>query len=197
MNRQKSNLLLIFIFYIVCQVSIFVFHITRLVFWIFQIILDITEGWEQPKRQIPVFNVMTIHARRQINVRKQTMLLDRADVGPPKQRTCWSGLNRSVHEPMIKISNVKVHLKTRSGNVNIRKQNNHNFIRKKICSSGPAYFFLLFFLLFSQVSRDATIVQKAYCISLRYGKPVLRYTWYLYFCLLLPLVQYYNVMQGS
>ena len=36
---------------------------------------------------------------------------------------------------------------------------------------------------------------------LRYGKPVLRYvlryTWYLYFCLLLPLVQYYNIIQSS
>ena len=39
-------------------------------------------------------------------------------------------------------------------------------------------------------SRGATIRQKAYCDILRYGKPVLqyilRYTWYLYFCLLLP-----------
>ena len=48
--------------------------------------LDITEGWEQPKRQIPAFNVMTICARRQINVSKQTTLLDGVDVGPPKQR---------------------------------------------------------------------------------------------------------------
>ena len=99
---------------------------------------------------------MTIHARRQINVRKQTMLLDRVDVGPPKPRTCWSGLNRSIHEAMINISNVKVHLKTCSGNANIRKQNNHNFIRKKICSSGPAYFFLLFFFF----SRRSLRVQR-------------------------------------
>ena len=77
------------------------------------------EGWEQPKRQIPAFNVMTIRARRQTNASKQTALLDGVDVGPPKQRLCWRGLNRSVHEAMNNISNVKVHLKTRSGNVNI------------------------------------------------------------------------------
>ena len=65
MNRQKSDLLLIFIFYIVCQVSIFNFHIMWLVFWILKFILDIMEGWEQPKRQIPVFNVMKIRVQRQ------------------------------------------------------------------------------------------------------------------------------------
>ena len=32
-----------------------------------------------------------------------------------------SGLNRFVHEGMNGISNIKVHLKTRSGNVNNRK----------------------------------------------------------------------------
>ena len=31
----------------------------------------------------------------------------------------WDGLNRFVHEGMNHSSNVKVHLKTRSGNVNI------------------------------------------------------------------------------
>ena len=76
-------------------------------------------GWEQPKRPIPAFNVMTIRARRQTNVSKQTTLLDGIDVGPAKQCVCWRGLNRSVHEVMKTISNVKVHLKTRSGNVNI------------------------------------------------------------------------------
>ena len=44
--------------------------------------------------------------------------------------------------------------------------------------------------------RGATILQKAYCDILRYGKPVLRYilryTCFLYFCLLLPLVQHYT-----
>ena len=76
------------------------------------------EGWEQPKRQIPAFNVMTIHSRRQTNS-KQTTSLDGVDVGLPKQCVCWCGLNRSVHEAMNNISNVKVHLKTRSGKVNI------------------------------------------------------------------------------
>ena len=62
---------------------------------------------------------MTIRARRHTKARKQTTLLDGVDVGPPKQRMCWRGLNRSVHEAMNNISNVKVHLKDRSGNVNI------------------------------------------------------------------------------
>ena len=66
MNRQKSNLLLIF--YSVCQVPIFNVHITWLVFWIFQIMLDIKEGWEQPKPPIPMFNIMTIHAQRQYTI---------------------------------------------------------------------------------------------------------------------------------
>ena len=82
MSRQKSILLLIF--YIVCQVSIFNVHITWLVIWIISIILDITEGWEQPKRQIPVFDAITLSVRRPTNVSKQTTLLDGVDVGPPK-----------------------------------------------------------------------------------------------------------------
>ena len=61
-----------------------------------------------------------MRARRQINVRKQTTLLNGVDVGPPKQRVCWRGLNRSIHEAMNKISNVKIHLKTHSGNVNVK-----------------------------------------------------------------------------
>ena len=64
---------------------------------------------------------MTIRVRRQTNASKQTMLLDGVDVGPPKQRVCWRGLNGAVHEAMNNISYVKVHLKTRSGNVNIRQ----------------------------------------------------------------------------
>ena len=62
---------------------------------------------------------MKIRARRQTNASKQTTLLDGVDVGPPKQRVCWRGLTGSVYEAMNKIFNVKVHLKTRSGNVNI------------------------------------------------------------------------------
>ena len=77
------------------------------------------ESLGQPKRQIPAFTVMTIRTQRQTNVSKQTTLLDGVDVGPPKQRVCWGGLNSSAHEANNYISNVKVHLKTRSGNVNI------------------------------------------------------------------------------
>ena len=56
-----------------------------------------------------------------IRVSKQTTLLDGVDVRPPKQSVCWRGLNRYVHEAMNSISNVKVHFKTQSGNVNIGK----------------------------------------------------------------------------
>ena len=62
---------------------------------------------------------MTIRARRQTNASKQTTLLDGVGVGPPKQRVCWRGLNRSVHEAMNSSSNVMVYLKTHGGNVNI------------------------------------------------------------------------------
>ena len=49
------------------------------------------------------------------------MLLDGIDISPLKWRVCGCGLNRFVHEGMNHISNVKVHLKTFSGNVNIAK----------------------------------------------------------------------------
>ena len=45
--------------------------------------------------------------------------LDGLDVSQLKWRVCGCGLNRLVHEGMNRISNVEVHLKTRSGNVNI------------------------------------------------------------------------------
>ena len=61
---------------------------------------------------------MAIRAQSQTKVSEQTTLLDGVDVSPPKQLVCWRGLNRYVHEAMNSISNVKVHLKTRSGNVN-------------------------------------------------------------------------------
>ena len=61
---------------------------------------------------------MAIHVQHHTNVSKQT-LLDGIDVGQPKWRVCGCGLNRLVHEGMKDISNVKVHLKTHSGNVNI------------------------------------------------------------------------------
>ena len=49
------------------------------------------------------------------------MLLDGVDVGPLKWSICGCGLNGFVHEGMKGISNVKVHLKTGSGKVNIGK----------------------------------------------------------------------------
>ena len=64
---------------------------------------------------------MVIRVQCQANVSKQTTLLHGIDVGQLKWRVCGHGLNRSVHEGMNDISNVKVHLKTHSGNVNINK----------------------------------------------------------------------------
>ena len=61
---------------------------------------------------------MAIRVQRQTNVSKQATILDGVDVGPLKWRVCGCGLNRFVHEGMNGISNVKVHLKTRSGYVN-------------------------------------------------------------------------------
>ena len=61
---------------------------------------------------------MAIRDQLHANVGKQKMLLEGVDVGPTKWRVCGRGLNRSVHEGMNDISNVKVHLRTRSGNVN-------------------------------------------------------------------------------
>ena len=62
---------------------------------------------------------MTIYVQRHANVSKPATLLDRLDVSLLKWRICGCGLNRFVHEGMNHISNVKVHLKTRSGNINI------------------------------------------------------------------------------
>ena len=62
---------------------------------------------------------MTIRVQRHANVSKQATLLDGLDVSPLKWRVCGCGLNQFVHEGMNHISNVEVHLKTRSGNVNI------------------------------------------------------------------------------
>ena len=64
---------------------------------------------------------MVIHVQRNANVSKQETLLDGLDVSLLKWRICGRGLNRFVHEGMGHNSNVKVHLKTRSGNVNIVK----------------------------------------------------------------------------
>ena len=62
---------------------------------------------------------MAIRFQRHANVSKQTTLLNGVDFGPLDWRVCGCGLNQFVHEGMNGISNVKVHLKTRSGNVNI------------------------------------------------------------------------------
>ena len=75
--------ILIFTFYIINQVSIFNFHITRLVLQIFLIKSDITEVSEQPKCQLSALNVMTIRDQRRANVSKQTTLLAGDDVAPP------------------------------------------------------------------------------------------------------------------
>ena len=62
---------------------------------------------------------MVIRVRRHTYVSKQATFLDGLDVRPLKWSVCGYGLNRFVHEGMNHISNVKVHLKTRSGNVDI------------------------------------------------------------------------------
>ena len=62
---------------------------------------------------------MAIHVQCHTNVSIQTALLDGLDVGLPKWGVWGCGLNGSVHESMKNISNVRVHLKTHSGNVNI------------------------------------------------------------------------------
>ena len=58
---------------------------------------------------------MAIRDQRHAYVSKQTSLLDGVDVGPPKCRVCGCGLNRSVHEGMDDISNVKIDDITRVG----------------------------------------------------------------------------------
>ena len=62
---------------------------------------------------------MAIGDQCHANVSKDTMLLDGIDVCQPKWRVCGRGIHQSIHEGMNNISNLKVHLRTRSGNVNI------------------------------------------------------------------------------
>ena len=62
---------------------------------------------------------MAIRIQHHANVSRQVTLLDGLDVCPLKWRVCGCDLNRFVHEGMNHISNIEVHLKTRSGNVNI------------------------------------------------------------------------------
>ena len=68
---------------IVNQVSIFDFHITRLVLQIFSIKSYITEVSEQPKCQLSALNAMAICDHCHANVSKQTTLLAGDDVAPP------------------------------------------------------------------------------------------------------------------
>ena len=62
---------------------------------------------------------MAIRVQRHANVSKQATLLDGLGVSPLKRRVFGCGLNGFVHGGMNHISNVKVHLKTRGGNVNV------------------------------------------------------------------------------
>ena len=71
------------------------------------------------KTQNFALNVMAICVQRHANVSKQATLMDALDLSPPKWRVYGCGLNPFVHEGMNDISNVKVHLKNCSGNVNI------------------------------------------------------------------------------
>ena len=63
---------------------------------------------------------MAMRVQRHANASKQATLLDGLDVSPLKWRVGGCGLNRFVHGGMNHISNVEVHIKTRSGNVNIQ-----------------------------------------------------------------------------
>ena len=62
---------------------------------------------------------MAICFQHHANVSKQTTFLDGVDVSPPKWRVCERYLNQPVHEGMNYISNVEVHLRTCSKNVDI------------------------------------------------------------------------------
>ena len=62
---------------------------------------------------------MAIRVQHHANISKRATLFDGLDVSPLKWRVCGCGLNRFVHEGMNHTSNVKVHLKIHSGNVNM------------------------------------------------------------------------------
>ena len=86
---------------------------------------------------------MAIRVQRHANVSKQATLFDELDVSPIKWPVCGCGLNLFVHEGMNHISNVKVHLKTPSGNVNIDKMGEHSkpffFLSKSEAQCGLNY----------------------------------------------------------
>ena len=95
---------------------------------------------------------MAICVQRHANVSKQATLLDGHDVGPLKRCVCGCGLNRFVHEGMNHISNVEVHLKTRSGNVNIYNCYFHSWFK----SSQRAYVVSFIYYLILTVSKKIT-----------------------------------------
>ena len=72
-----------FTFYIINQISIFIQHLTRLIFWILVIKSNITEVSEQPRGEIPALSVMAIRDQY-ANVSKQRTLLVDVDVAPPQ-----------------------------------------------------------------------------------------------------------------
>ena len=74
--------ILIFTFYIINQISIFIQHLTRLVFWILVIKSNLTEVSEQPRGETPALNVMMVRDQRHADVSKQRMLLEDVDVAP-------------------------------------------------------------------------------------------------------------------
>ena len=90
MTRQKIEFITYIYIYVFSQVSIFSFHIT----------------W------LTVLNVIAIRVQRHTNVENKMTLAY-------LNGTCGCDLNGFVYESMSDISNVKVHLKTSSGNVNI------------------------------------------------------------------------------
>ena len=63
--------------------------------------------------------VVVIRVQRHANVSKQATFLDGLDVSPLKWRVCGCDFNPFVHKGMNHISNVEVHLKNGSENVNI------------------------------------------------------------------------------
>ena len=74
----------IFTFYIINQISNFIQHLTRLVFWILVIKLNLLEVSKQPRGETPAFNVMAMRDQRHANVSKQRTLLEDVDVVPPQ-----------------------------------------------------------------------------------------------------------------
>ena len=83
---------------------------------------------------------MAIRVQRHANVSKQATLLDGIDVSPLKWRVCGCGLNRFGYEGMNHISTVEVHLKTRSGNVNIVNYVTDLFAQRSLNKNTICYF---------------------------------------------------------